>query len=98
MQRLHHRVQERARSPLGREPPPARDRERRPAGRAFDLRRVLRTRYRTDAFQQSYFVINRFEDVLNLVRKNDFAQLCEQLGQLPDLDPSIVEGHGLLAA
>src|SRR3546814_6071062 len=29
----------------------------------FDLERVLRTRYRTDAFQQGYFVIEHFRDV-----------------------------------
>src|SRR5947209_5027654 len=60
---------------------------------AFDLRRVLRTRYRTDAFQQSYFVINRFEDVLDLVRENDFASLCNELAGLPDVEPSIAEGE-----
>jgi phenylalanine-4-hydroxylase len=65
---------------------------------AFDLRRVLRTRYRTDAFQQSYFVINRFEDVLDLVRENDFASLCNELAGLADVEPSIAEGGELLAA
>ena len=65
---------------------------------AFDLRRVLRTRYRTDAFQQTYFVINRFEDVLNLVRENDFAGLCSELAGLPDVEPSVAEGGELLAA
>jgi phenylalanine-4-hydroxylase len=65
---------------------------------AFDLPRVLRTRYRTDAFQQSYFVIDRFEEVLNLVRKNDFAALCSELDELPDIDPSAVDSDELLAA
>jgi phenylalanine-4-hydroxylase len=59
---------------------------------------VLRTRYRTDAFQQSYFVIDRFEDALHLVRENDFAGLCEELKGLPDIDPSTVEENELLAA
>lgn len=65
---------------------------------AFDLKRVLRTRYRTDAFQQSYFVINRFEEVLNLLRANDFAALCRELDHLPDIDPWVAEGNELLAA
>jgi phenylalanine-4-hydroxylase len=65
---------------------------------AFDLKRVLRTRYRTDAFQQTYFVINRFEDVLSLVRQNDFAGLCSELEDLSDIDPWVVEGDELLAA
>ena len=65
---------------------------------AFDLKRVLRTRYRTDAFQQSYFVIDRFEDALKLVRENDFKSLCAELDGLPDIDPSTVEPHERLAA
>ena len=54
---------------------------------AFDLKRVLRTRYRSDAFQQSYFVIDRFEDALKLLRENDFAAVCSELDGLPDVDP-----------
>jgi len=65
---------------------------------AFDLKRVLRTRYRTDAFQQSYFVIDRFEDALNLVRENDFASLCKELDDLPDIDPWVADTDELLAA
>jgi phenylalanine-4-hydroxylase len=65
---------------------------------AFNLRRVLRTRYRTDAFQQSYFVIDRFEDALNLLRENDFAALCSDLSDLPDIDPSAAEADELLGA
>lgn len=61
-----------------------------PKRRGFDLGRVLRTRYRTDAFQQGYFIIDRFDDVLKLLQANDFAALCAELEQLPDLDP----GHG----
>jgi phenylalanine-4-hydroxylase len=65
---------------------------------AFDLKRVLRTRYRTDAFQQSYFVIDRFEDALKLVRENDFKTLCAELDGLPDIEPSTVEPDERLAA
>lgn len=65
---------------------------------AFDLRRVLRTRYRTDTFQRSYFVIDRFEDVLQLVRRNDFPELYRELEDLPDIDPSIADPEELLAA
>ncbi len=59
---------------------------------------MLRTRYRTDAFQQTYFVIDRFEDVLSLVRANDFALLCSELEGLADLDPGVAEAQELLAA
>jgi phenylalanine-4-hydroxylase len=65
---------------------------------AFDLRRVLRTRYRTDSFQNSYFVIDRFEDALHLLRENDFAALCDELDGQPDIDPSVANEHELLAA
>jgi phenylalanine-4-hydroxylase len=65
---------------------------------SFDMRRVLRTRYRTDAYQQSYFVIDRFEDALNLVRGNDFAALCNELDGLPDIDPWVAREDELLAA
>ena len=58
-----------------------------PGRHAFDLERVMRTRYRTDAFQEAYFVIDRFEDVLKLVRRNDFAGLCDALEGLPDVEP-----------
>jgi phenylalanine-4-hydroxylase len=53
----------------------------------FALERVLRTRYRTDTFQQAYFVIKHFEDVLKLVLRDDFAALCDALDALPDLEP-----------
>ena len=65
---------------------------------AFDLKRVLRTRYRTDTFQQSYFVVDSFEDVLKLVQAGDFAELCRELDGLPDIDPSVVEADERLAA
>jgi len=65
---------------------------------AFDLRRMLRTRYRTDTFQQTYFVIDRFEDALHLLRENDFEALCAELDALPDIEPSIAAEEERLAA
>ena len=41
---------------------------------AFDLERVMRTRYRIDDFQESYFVIDDLEQLLELARI-DFAPL-----------------------
>jgi phenylalanine-4-hydroxylase len=60
----------------------------RPNRMEFDLRRVLRTTYRTDSFQQAYFMIDRFEDVLDLVQRNDFAALYRELDGQPDLTPA----------
>jgi phenylalanine-4-hydroxylase len=54
----------------------------------FDLERVLRTTYKTDSYQMSYFVINRFEDVLNLVQRGDLASLYAKLDAQADLDPA----------
>jgi|tagenome__1003787_1003787.scaffolds.fasta_scaffold20987292_4 phenylalanine-4-hydroxylase len=70
----------------------------RPHRLTFDLKRVLRTRYRPDDFQKSYFVIDRFEDVLSLVRKNDFAAVCAKLDGLSDIDPKMAAENELLAA
>lgn len=69
----------------------------RPRRLDFDLRRVLRTSYKTDSFQESYFVIERFEDVLALVLRNDLPALYGELDRLPDLSPCNAEAD-LLAA
>lgn len=52
---------------------------------AFDLERVMRTDYRIDDFQQNYFVIDSFEQLLNATLHTDFAPLYERLRTLPDL-------------
>ena len=64
----------------------------------FDLERVMRTRYRTDILQQSYFVIDRFESLLKLVERADLAGLWEMLDRLPDLSPAEAEAAERLAA
>ena len=57
---------------------------------AFDLRRVMRTRYRIDAYQQTYFVIDSFEDLLRQTLETDFGPLYAELGGLSDIDPDTV--------
>ncbi|GGY91709.1 phenylalanine-4-hydroxylase [Novosphingobium colocasiae] len=52
---------------------------------AFDLKRVMRSRYRIDDYQQSYFVIDSFEDLLRQTRDVDFAPLYEQLRDCPPI-------------
>ena len=44
----------------------------------FDLERVMRTEYRIDDFQETYFVIDSFDQLLALARL-DFARLYERL-------------------
>lgn len=51
----------------------------------FDLVRVMRTRYRIDAFQQTYFVIPSFEALLRETLETDFAPLYARLDALSDL-------------
>lgn len=46
---------------------------------AFDLERVMRTRYRIDDYQQNYFVIDSFEDLLRQTRDADLGPVYERL-------------------
>ncbi len=52
----------------------------------FDLKRVLRTKYRIDDFQQAYFAIPSFEHLLETTLHTDFAPLYVELDALPDLE------------
>ncbi len=54
----------------------------------------MRTRYRIDDYQQVYFVIDSFEDLLRQTVETDFAPLYERLAGLPDLGPADVIGRG----
>jgi phenylalanine-4-hydroxylase len=51
---------------------------------AFDLVRIMRSRYRIDAFQETYFVIDGFEQLFAATAP-DFAPLYRELGALPEL-------------
>lgn len=46
----------------------------------FDLKRLMRTDYRIDDYQQTYFVIDSFEDLLEQTLSTDFAPLYAELG------------------
>jgi len=56
----------------------------------FDLERVMRTQYRIDDYQQSYFVIDSFDDLLHRTRDADFAPVYARLENLPDIAPDAV--------
>ncbi|QCB41870.1 phenylalanine 4-monooxygenase [Sphingomonas sp. PAMC26645] len=58
---------------------------------ALDLARVMRTEYRIDDFQQNYFVIPSFEELLRLTVETDFAPLYEELKTLPDIPVARIE-------
>jgi phenylalanine-4-hydroxylase len=52
---------------------------------AFNLARVMRTKYVIDDFQQTYFVISSFEHLLEACYR-DFGPLYEQLGGASDIE------------
>ena len=56
---------------------------------AFDLERVMRTRYRIDDFQETYFVIDSFEQLF-AETYSDFAPVYERLKSGPTYDPGTV--------
>ena len=63
----------------------------------LDLARVMRTEYRIDDFQQNYFVIPSFDELLRLTVETDFAPLYEELKALPDIPVAeIVPGDDVL--
>ncbi|SFM87772.1 Phenylalanine 4-hydroxylase [Variovorax sp. OV329] len=55
----------------------------------FDLERVMRTRYRIDDFQESYFVIDGLQQLLELAHI-DFAPLYERIAGQPEYEPGTV--------
>ena len=64
---------------------------------AFDLKRVMRTEYRIDDFQQNYFVIPSFDELLRLTVETDFAPLYEELKRETDIPvAAIVEGDRMI--
>ncbi|MGH7089046.1 MAG: phenylalanine 4-monooxygenase [Stellaceae bacterium] len=69
----------------------------RPNRIAFDLLRVMRTRYRIDDFQESYFVIDNFEQLFAATRP-DFRPYYEALAALPDLLPGTLLPEDRLVA
>jgi len=55
----------------------------------FDLARVMRTRYRIDDFQESYFVLNHLDELLELA-SIDFDPIYAQVKGKPDYLPGDV--------
>ena len=68
---------------------------------AFDLQRIMRTRYRIDSYQKTYFVIDDYEQLFEATRP-DFAPIYERLagmdtipaGNLLDSDRVFHRGTG----
>jgi phenylalanine-4-hydroxylase len=63
---------------------------------AFDLSRVMRTKYIIDDFQQTYFVIDSFESLLDQCY-HDFTALYDELRALPDIEAhALIEGDEVI--
>ena len=64
---------------------------------AFDMARVMRTEYRIDDFQQNYFVIPSFEELLRQTVETDFAPLYAAMKAQEDIPVAeIVPGDNVL--
>ena len=55
----------------------------------FDLERVMRTRYRIDDFQETYFVLGHLDELLELA-SIDFAPIYQRIAAQPELEPGDV--------
>lgn len=63
----------------------------------FDLKRVMRTDYRIDDFQQVYFVIPGFEHLLDVTAGQDFAPIYDELEDSSDLAPEdVIDADALI--
>ena len=61
----------------------------------FDLRRVMRSRYRIDAFQETYFVVDGFGQLFDATAP-DFTPLYRELAVLPELSADAAPGEDVL--
>ena len=57
----------------------------------FDLERIMRTRYRIDTYQKTYFVIDSFEQLMDATRP-DFTPIYEKLATLDSIPAGTVLG------
>jgi phenylalanine-4-hydroxylase len=60
----------------------------RPHRIGFDLERVIRTDYLIDAYQQTYFVMDSFEQLFRNSYERDFAPLYRAYRDLPGIPPA----------
>jgi len=56
---------------------------------AFDLERVMRTKYRIDDFQETYFVVDSFDQLFRETY-SDFAPVYERLRAGPTFEPGLI--------
>ncbi len=56
----------------------------------FDLERVMRTDYRIDDYQQTYFVIRSYDDLIRVTVDYDFAPLYQRLADGVNYPPETI--------
>ena len=62
----------------------------------FDLERIMRTRYRIDTYQKTYFVIDSFEQLM-AATEPDFAPIYERLAKDESIPAgSVLEGDAVM--
>jgi phenylalanine-4-hydroxylase len=65
---------------------------------AFELQRLMRTRYKIDSYQATYFVIDSFEQLFDATAP-DFTPIYEQVRGAPAIDAGVVlPGERLFSA
>lgn len=65
---------------------------------AFDLLRLMRTNYIIDDFQQTYFVIDNFESLLDACYE-DFGDVYDRVKGMNDIDAcELIESDGVITA
>ena len=67
----------------------ARGRSNEPHRLPLDLLRTMRTRYKIDTYQSTYFVIDSFAHLFDLTAP-DFTALYEQLATQPDIEAGVL--------
>lgn len=61
---------------------------REPQRLGFDLERIMRTRYKIDSYQSTYFVINSFKQLFDATAP-DFEPIYEKVAGLPELTTEV---------
>jgi phenylalanine-4-hydroxylase len=65
---------------------------------AFDLRRLMRTRYKIDSYQATYFVIDSFDQLFEATAP-DFTPIYAKVREAPTIDAgAVLPGERLFAA
>jgi len=69
-----------------------------PSRVGFDLQRIMRTRYKIDTYQATYFVIDSFQQLFDATAP-DFTPIYRAVRQLPEIEAgAVLPGEPLIAA